>query len=79
MKTEEELMELLKTDVDEFNDYRKKTNYIYIDLRSADFYGADLRGANLREADLRGADFRGATINKSHIKPIIDLLDIEIA
>ena len=48
----QELLELLKTDVKAFNDYRE-----YYHNQIIDFYNA-----NLERADLRGADLRGANL-----------------
>lgn len=84
MKTKEELIKLLKTDVDEFNEYRRNRYYDDTDLSGADFRGYDLFCANLSELDLRkvdlrgvnlrGADLYGVTINKSQIEDIVDSL-----
>jgi len=58
-------IELLKTDVKEFNLKREECGYGYLDLSSADLYctdliGADLIGANLEGANLKGANLEGA-------------------
>lgn len=56
MKTKQELIDLLKSDVESFNKYRIDTDFEFIDLPGAYLCGAYLRCANLRGANLRGAD-----------------------
>ena len=54
--TKEYLTQLLKTDVKEFNQYRKESNYKRIDLSGADLFGANLVNAELGGADLSRAE-----------------------
>ena len=44
-------------------DYGKRANLSWADLREADLSGADLREADLREADLREADLSWANLS----------------
>ena len=56
-----QLLELLKTDVEKFNQYRKeypkqRIDLFGVDLRGVDLIGADLRGVDLTRANLDGAN-----------------------
>jgi uncharacterized protein YjbI with pentapeptide repeats len=57
-----ELIDLLKTDICAFNQYREDTNCCDIDLSGADLSGADLRWVNLYRANLSGADLNGVSL-----------------
>lgn len=57
-----EIINLLKTDVNKFNRLRIAKKITNVDLRGADLRGADLRRANLIEADLSEADLSGAKL-----------------
>jgi len=78
MKIKKELIQLLKTNVSEFNEYRYKTNYEYINLREANLSEANLSKAHLREANLSEANLSKVPISRSQIKTIIDSLNIKI-
>ena len=58
----EDLIQLLKTDVDAFNAHRRETEFTPIDLTDANLTDADLTGAKLTRADLRGADLTDADL-----------------
>jgi hypothetical protein len=73
-----ELIDLLKTDISAFNQYRFDTYWCEIDISGTDLRYADLKGANLRivnlsysllnhadlnNADLSGSDLNGADLN----------------
>jgi uncharacterized protein YjbI with pentapeptide repeats len=62
MKIKKELIQLLKTNVSEFNEYRYKTNYEYINLREANLSEANLSKAHLREANLSEANLSYADL-----------------
>jgi len=47
-----QLIELLRTDVEAFNKYRKDTKYEFINLESANLAGANLSGADLDYSEL---------------------------
>jgi uncharacterized protein YjbI with pentapeptide repeats len=59
----EELLELIKTDVEKFNNYRAEFPNQKIDFENVNFVCADLRGA-----DFRGADFTGADLSESNLE-----------
>ena len=63
----EELLQLLKENIEEFNKYCVKNNFNSINLSGADLRGADLRRADLRSADLSRADLRKMKINENTI------------
>jgi uncharacterized protein YjbI with pentapeptide repeats len=52
MKTRKELIELLKNDLKAFNEYRKKTDYDWLDLSECNFLGENLEGADLQWVSL---------------------------
>src|SRR3972149_6046244 len=60
--TSEELLELIKTDVQKFNEARKANPSLAID-----FSGADLRKANLRQAELGRANLSGADLRETDL------------
>ena len=61
----EKQLEILKSGVKAWNEWRSEHSNRRIDLRSADLRSADLSHANLREANLSHANLRGA--NLSHV------------
>jgi len=63
MKTKQELIELLKSDVKSFNEFRRENPYLKIDLSWANLSGADLSRANLSGANLSGANLSGACLS----------------
>ena len=73
----EELLELIKTDVEKFNNYRaefpnqkidfENVNFVCADLRGADFTGANLSESNLSLANLEDAKI---TLTKENIEAI---------
>lgn len=65
-KTKEEIIQLLKTDVNKFNLVYPHLGW-RIDLRGAHLREAWLEGVNLRGADLRGADLKGAYLTKADL------------
>ena len=74
-------IELLKTDVDAWNQYRKANPDWKPDLCDANLCGANLYGANLCEANLcganlcwanlRGANLRGADMREANLREAI--------
>ena len=58
-ETKEDLVALLNTSVEEFNQYRQDTNYKSIDLSESCFIEVDLNGADLSFAILSGVDLSG--------------------
>jgi len=67
--TKQEWIELLKTDVDKFNETREEMiDLSYANLSHADLSYADLRNANLSYADLSYADLRGANLKDANLK-----------
>jgi len=65
--TEEEWINLLLTNVEEFNRLRLKKKLVFIDLRSAYLRGADLSDVNLRKANLRNANLKKANLVKANL------------
>lgn len=73
----EQLLHLLKNDLDGWNKYRKENNsqmieLISMDLRNVDFKNANLRsvnfsGSNLSHSNFNGADISGAVFSSSNI------------
>jgi hypothetical protein len=61
MRTKEEWIELLKTDVGKFNEERP----VELDLSGADLSGADLRGADFGGADIKGVKFYDADLREA--------------
>ncbi|HEU5384115.1 MAG TPA: pentapeptide repeat-containing protein, partial [Ktedonobacteraceae bacterium] len=66
----QELVDLLKQGVAQWNEWRPKCSTIYPDLYEADLHeadlsGADLHKANLRRARLSGADLSGADLSEA--------------
>ena len=59
---DKQLLELLKNDVNKFNQYREENPQQEIDFSHEDLSGADLFGADLNGVDLIGADLRGANL-----------------
>lgn len=69
----DQLLELLKSDVNKFNQYRKEYSDQKIDLYEADLYKLDLRYADLYKVDLYhanliGADLRDANLTDANLK-----------
>jgi len=64
MKTREELIKLLKSDVEAFNQYREKTDYEWIDLSECNFFGDNLEGANLQWVDLADTNMESANLKR---------------
>jgi uncharacterized protein YjbI with pentapeptide repeats len=64
MKTREELIELLKTDVKAFNQYREETDYDWIDLSECNFFGENLEGASLQWVNLADTNMESANLKK---------------
>lgn len=64
--TKEELIQMLKTDVARFNEYRQQNpNQERWDWRSVALRGLKLKGADLRRLDLTGADLAGADLREA--------------
>jgi len=51
----QEVIKLLKNDIQKFNKYKEKNKDACLNLREADLRFSDLSDTNLRGADLRGA------------------------
>jgi len=64
MKNKQELIELLKSDVRAFNEYREETDWEWIDLGECNFFGANLEGANLQWVDLTNTNMESANLKK---------------
>ena len=69
----ESLLELLKSDVVAFNEFRRNNpeteiNLSYANLSHANLSHANLRGANLRGANLSGADLRDANLSYANLR-----------
>jgi uncharacterized protein YjbI with pentapeptide repeats len=72
-----EQLGLLNVGVPDWNDWRKKTREIQVDLSGADLYGANLTGAdlsnanltraNLSSAGLSGADLSAANLTRANL------------
>ena len=60
--TREELLNLIKTDLQKFNEFKKANPNLPID-----FNGADLRKANLRQAELGKVNFSGADLREADL------------
>src|SRR5262245_19758791 len=72
LMTNEEQLQILKSDVQKWNVWRKTNPKTEIDLRGTDLSRADLRvanlrGANLSRADLRVANLRGANLSRADL------------
>ena len=70
MKTKEEIIELLKTDVQAFNAYRQELfdEGIYdLDLSRVDLSSASLNRANLYNADLSNANLSSTSLNRANL------------
>ena len=68
----DQLLELIKTDVKKFNEYRKENpeqeiDFSHVDLRGANLFGADLRGVDLIGADVRGANLTWADMDGANM------------
>jgi hypothetical protein len=68
----EDQLAILRSGVEQWNQWRRYHPDIHVDLTQADLNNADLREANLREADLtqadlRLADLRGADLTRAHL------------
>ncbi len=81
--TSEEQIRLLTTNIEKWNEYRRKKSFYKIDLQGADLQGVDLRDANLEwvnliaanliaanliDANLTGSDLRGADLRGSDLR-----------
>lgn len=67
----DQLLELLKSDVNKFNQYREENPQQEIDFSHEDLSGADLSGA-----DLFGADLYGLKIDPDGMKMLMDCIGI---
>ena len=63
IKTPDELVDMLKKNVGDFNLWREANPDVIITMHGANFYKCDLRGANLRGTILEKADFSFARLN----------------
>lgn len=63
-----ELLELLKRDVDKFNQYRKDNPEQKIDFRGADLEDTNLKKADLKEVDLRDANLKFADLRDANLQ-----------
>jgi hypothetical protein len=63
-----EQLKLLKDSIDAWNQWRRDTPEIFVDLYGADLRRAYLRGANLEGADLSGADLNGADLSRANLE-----------
>lgn len=63
-----EMIELLKTDLDAWNAWRKENPQAEVDLTQADLGDAELCGADLRDADLYGANLGKANLRKANLR-----------
>ena len=61
-------IELLKTDVCAWNQYRKANPDWKPNLYGANLHGAYLYGADMREANLRGANLYGADMSEANLR-----------
>jgi uncharacterized protein YjbI with pentapeptide repeats len=93
MMTKEEMVNLLKTDIVAWNNFRKDNPDAKIDLSGVNLDDEDLRGADLHNADfrnacimeanflkanLKGADFRGADLSCTKFS-FADLSDADLS
>ena len=62
-----EQLELLKSDVVAFNEFRRNNPETEINLSGADLSYANLSDADLRGADLSGADLSGADLSDANL------------
>jgi len=62
-----QLVEILKGGVPAWNDWRRVTPDLYIDLRGAHLRGARLEKINLSVAHLQGADLSGADLHRADL------------
>ncbi len=70
---DEEHLDLIRSDVGAWNDWREGYPHILPNLRKAKLAGLDLSGANfndtnLRRSDLRGANLTGATFRRTDMR-----------
>ena len=63
----EELVALLKSDVDEWNERREKIQGVEVNLRRVNLNRAHLIGANLAGANLIGANLSGASLSRAYL------------
>lgn len=79
--TKDELVALLLTSVDGFNQWRivnprtkincfslEEASFVGANLRGANFEGVNLRGANFEKADLRDTIFNGADTRRANFR-----------
>jgi uncharacterized protein YjbI with pentapeptide repeats len=65
------LIELLKTDISAFNQYREDTGWKSINLSGADLSYTNLKGADLSNANLYGANLTGADLSGVNLRGLI--------
>ena len=65
--SKDELIYLLRNDVDRFNQYREDNPDQEIDLTEADLFGANLFGVNLSRADLSRANLREVNLREANL------------
>ena len=74
----ESLLELLKSDVVAFNEFRRNNPETEINLSYANLSYANLSHANLRGANLRGADLHDANLIRANLRDA-DLHDANLS
>lgn len=62
----QQMIDLLKSDVRAWNQWREENPDAEIDLSGADFFRADLRRANFSKANLTEADFTEAILRRAN-------------
>tara|TARA_R100000458_G_C8043836_1_gene94016 strand:+ start:85 stop:369 length:285 start_codon:yes stop_codon:yes gene_type:complete len=80
--TDKELLELLKTDVESFNNYRdhfpdQKINFTLFNFEFIDLNGANLQGIDLRGANLLLANIENANIDYANLEAVAIILTKE--
>lgn len=67
MKDKNQLIDLLKNDVDEWNRFRSENESLKIDLSSVDMRNAEIEGANLKSVDFTSSNLSNSMISNSDI------------
>lgn len=68
IKSKDELVRLLKSNIKAFNSYRKETNHELIDLSSTDLTGTNLCKADLENVNLQNSELNFAYLHSANLK-----------
>ena len=65
---EQRQLEILKKGPEAWNEWRKQSGRVFVDLSGAELLGAGLRGADLYAANLHNAELRNADLSRAHLR-----------